>query len=140
MSELFNDKWMKKYQSEWNKDTELTAALKEINFSSIIGYGFPDEHQPRGCITIEQGKVVAAGPYGGENLDWDLRARENHWYGWLKREVGNTGIGLAYNTGKLKFLAGDYKYMLKNPALYRPFIRSFSIMGRVAYTMGRVAA
>lgn len=132
MSELFNDSWMKKYQSEWNKDTELTSALKEISFDSVIGYGFPDEEQPRGCIVIRQGKIIEAGPYRGEPLNWDLRAKENHWYDWLKREVGKTGLGLAYHTGKLKFLAGDFKHMLKNPALYRPFIRSFSTMGRVA--------
>lgn len=130
MSDLFSDIWMKKYQSEWNKDTELTSALKKINFNSVIGYGFPDEDQPRACIVIEFGKVVEAGPYRGEQLNWDLRAKERHWHGWLQREVGNTGLGLAYNTGKLKFLAGDYKHMLKNPALYRPFIRSFSVMGR----------
>ena len=130
MSELFNDEWMKKYQQEWNKDSELTSALKKIEFDSIIGYGFPHELDPRGCIIVEQGKITNAGPYNGENLNWDLRAKERHWYDWLKREVGSTGLGLAYSTGKLTFLSGDYKTMAKNPDMLRPFIKSFSAMGR----------
>jgi hypothetical protein len=131
MSDLFNEIWMKRYQNEWNKDSEITSTLQKISFNSIIGYGFPDELDPRGRIIVEQGKVIDAGPYMGENLNWDLRAKENHWYDWLKREVGNTGLGLAYSTGKLTFLSGDYKSMIRNPDMLKPFIKSFSAMGRV---------
>ena len=131
MSELFNDIWMKKYQSVWNKDSELTKALEKISFNSIIGYGFPNESTPRGYITIENGHIVNAGSYDGQALNWDLRAKENHWKEWLNREVGVTSVGLAYSTGKLKFVEGDYKGMIKNPCISRPFIKSFSAMGRV---------
>lgn len=132
MSELFSDRWMQRFQQEWNKDRELTSALEKIRFNSTIGYGFPDEDRPRACITIKQGKVVSAAAYTGGPLNWDLRARENHWQQWLQQEVGNAGLGLAYSTGKLKFLSGDFRHLLKNPDLHRPFVRTFSIMGRAA--------
>lgn len=131
MSNLFDDNWMKKFQTIWNKDPELVPPLKEINFNSTIGYGFPDEDRPRGCITIEQGKIIDAGEYDGQPLNWDLRARENHWQEWLNREVSKAGFGLAYSTGKLQFVEGDFRIMIKNPDMARPFVKSFSAMGRV---------
>jgi len=131
MSELFNDIWMKKYQSVWNKDPELSKALEKLSFNSTVGYGFPNEAAPRGCIIIENGHIVDAGAYEGQNLNWDLRAKENHWNEWLNREVGAASVGLAYSTGKLKFIEGDYKNIIKNPDMSRPFIKSFSAMGRV---------
>lgn len=131
MLQLFDSAWMKKYQNEWNKDPYLTKHLNEINFSSVIGYGFPDEEKPRSCITIKDGFVVEAGHYNNQKLNWDLRAKEGHWKEWIKREVGSTGLGLAYTTGKLKFIEGDYKSMIKNPSMVSPFIKSFSAMGRV---------
>ncbi len=131
MSELFNDKWMKKYQQEWNKDPELSDALKKISFNSIIGYGFPDENKPRGYIHIENGQIINAGLYNDQKLNWDLRAKENHWNEWLNREVGTTSVSLAYITGKLKFVEGDYKNMFRDPGTSRPFVKSFSAMGRV---------
>ena len=131
MSELFNDEWMKKYQLEWNKDPELSEALKVIRFNSLIGYGFPDENKPRGFISVENGKITDAGLYKDQQLNWDLRAKENHWNEWFNREVGTASVGLAYSTGKLKFIEGDYKNMIKDPSMGRPFVKSFSAMGRV---------
>lgn len=131
MPELFNDAWMKKFQSIWNKDPELSIALEKISFNSAIGYGFSNESTPRGCIIIENGQAVDAGPYEGQTLNWDLRAKESHWKEWLNREVGVASVSLAYATGKLKVMAGDYKKMIKTPSMSRPFIKSFSAMGRV---------
>ncbi len=131
MLQLFGSAWMNKYKDEWNKDSYLTKHLKEINFSSTIGYGFPDEDKPRACIVIKDGYVTEAGHYNNQPLNWDLRAKEGHWQEWLQREVGSTGIGLAYTTGKLKFIEGDYKAMIRNPRMASPFIKSFSTMGRV---------
>jgi len=131
MLQLFDKAWMNKYMQEWNKDLYLTRPLNEINFSSVIGYGFPDEEKPRSCIVIEDGYVVEAGQYSNQTLNWDLRAKEGHWKEWFRREVGSTGLGLAYTTGKLKFVEGDYKSMIKNPTMASPFIKSFSAMGRV---------
>ena len=131
MLKLFDDSWMSKYMDEWNKDPYLAKHLNEINFSSTIGYGFPDEDKPRACIVIKSGYVVEAGDYNGQQLNWDLRAKENHWKEWIQREVGSTGLGLAYATGKLKFIEGDYKSMIKNPTMASPFIKSFSAMSRI---------
>jgi len=131
MLQLFDTAWMNKYMQEWNKDSHLTRHLKEIDFSSVIGYGFPDEDKPRSCIVIEKGYVVEAKQYDNRKLNWDLRAKEGHWKEWFKREVGSTGLGLAYSTGKLKFIEGDYKSMIRNPSMASPFIKSFSAMGRV---------
>lgn len=131
MPKLFNDEWMKKYQLEWNKDPELSVALKKINFNSVIGYGFMNESKPRGFISVKNGQIIDAGLYSDQALNWDLRAKETHWNDWLSREVGTTSVGLAYSTGKLKFIEGDYKNMIKDPSIGRPFVKSFSAMGRV---------
>ncbi len=128
---LFDSAWMEKYKDEWNKDPDLSKHLNEINFSSVIGYGFPDEEKPRSCIVVENGFVVEAGRYHNQVLNWDLRARADHWQQWINREVSTTGLGLAYTTGKLKFVEGDYKSMIKNPSMAHPFIKSFTAMGRV---------
>lgn len=131
MLKLFDSAWMNKYKEEWNKDPYLAKPLNELKFSSTIGYGFPDEEKPRGCIIIKDGYVVEAGDYQNQPLNWDLRAKENHWLEWIQREVGSTGLGLAYTTGKLKFVEGDYKSMIRNPSMASPFIKSFSAMSRI---------
>lgn len=128
---LFDSAWMQKYMEEWNKDPDLSKHLNELNFSSVIGYGFPDEEKPRSCIVVEKGFVVEAGHYSNQALNWDLRARADHWKQWIGRELSSTGLGLAYTTGKLKFVEGDYKSMIKNPSMARPFIKSFTAMGRI---------
>ena len=131
MLTLFGKGWMDKYKDEWNKDPYLAKPLKKANFSSVIGYGFPDEDAPRSCIVIKDGYIVEAGDYTNQALNWDLRAKETHWLEWIKREVGSTGLGLAYSTGKLKFIEGDYQSMIKNPTMSSPFIKSFSAMARI---------
>jgi len=131
MAELFSDEWMKGFMEEWNKEPELADELAKINFNSVIGYGFPDEDQPRGVIKVEDGKAVAAGAYNGETLNWDLRASHDNWQKWIQKGIGMTGLGMAASTGKLKFKKGDYKGMVKDPRMAGPFIKSFSVMSRV---------
>ncbi|VAW66249.1 hypothetical protein MNBD_GAMMA11-570 [hydrothermal vent metagenome] len=132
MLNLFGNDWMSKYKDEWNKDPYLAKKLNEIKFTSTIGYGFPDEPRPRACIVIKNGYVVEAGNYTGQPLNWDLRAKQTHWEEWINREVSSTGLGLAWSTGKLKFIKGDYKEMIKSPAMSSPFIKSFSAMSRIS--------
>ena len=131
MTTLFDKNWMRKFQQEWNKDRELTNALQDIKFNSTIAYGFPNEDKPRGVITVNNGQIVDAGTYNNQALNWDLRAQQKHWHDWLGKEVGKASLGLAYSTGKLKFLSGDYKGMIRNPQLLKPFVKSFSVMGRI---------
>ena len=85
----------------------------------------------RGFIAVENGTATEAGEYDGRELNWDLRADEANWNKWLQKEIGMTGLGLAYTTGKLKFATGDYKAMISDPRMAGPFIKSFSAMGRV---------
>lgn len=130
MAELFSDEWMSSFMAQWNAEPELASALAEINFNSVIGYGFPDDNQPRGVITIENGKAVSAGAYNGEALNWDLRATAEQWQKWMAKPPGMMGLGTAFATGKIKFKIGDYSAMVKDPRMAGPFIKSFSVMGR----------
>ena len=131
MAELFSDEWMKKYQDEWNKEPELADELAKIDFSSTIGYGFDGEDSPKGIISVDNGKVVNAGAYNGEPLNWDLRASPEQWQKWSKSPPGMMALGMAYTSRKLKFKKGDYSAMIKDPRMAGPFIKSFAIMGRV---------
>ena len=131
MSELFSDEWMKKFQQEWNNEPDLSGALEKIGFNSVIGYGLKGEDTARGFIKVENGKVTDAGAYDGQELNWDMRADEGNWNKWFQKEMGMTGLGMAVTTGKMKFNAGDFKAMIKDPRMATPFIKSFTVMGRV---------
>ena len=130
MSDLFSPEWMESFMNAWNAEPELADALAKINFNSVIGYGFPDDEQPIGVITIENGNAVAAGAYDGQSLNWDLRAKREQWEKWMKKPPGMAGLGMAFTTGKIKFKEGDYAAMLKDPRMAAPFIKSFSVMGQ----------
>jgi len=132
MADLFSDEWMKGFMNAWNNEPELADALAEIGFNSVIGYGFVGDDAPVGVITVENGKAVSAGTYNGETLNWDLRASADNWNKWLNKGIGMAGLGMAYTTGKLKFVVGDYGAMLKDPRMAGPFIKSFGVMGSVA--------
>jgi hypothetical protein len=130
MSDLFSEPWMKSFMDQWNAEPELSDALAEIGFCSVIAYGLDGEDQPRGVLTVENGKVTAAGAYAGEALKWDLRASADQWQKWLEKPPGMMGLGMAYTSRKLKFKVGDYTAMIKDPRMAGPFIKSFSVMGR----------
>ena len=131
MADLFSDEWMKSFMDAWNKEPELSDALAKIDFDSVIGYGFQGDDGPTGVITVEKGKVTSAGAYNGENLSWDIRAKPANWDKWLNKGVGMAGLGMAYTTGKMKFVVGDYMAMVKDPRMAGPFIKSFGVMGTV---------
>lgn len=131
MADLFSDDWMKSFMAQWNADPELSSALAEIGFNSTIGYGFPDGEQPLGVISIDNGQAVAAGAYAGETLNWDLRATPAQWEKWMSKPPGMMGLGTAFATGKIKFMVGDYGAMVKDPRMAGPFIKTFSVMGKV---------
>ncbi|EDN71774.1 hypothetical protein BGS_0839 [Beggiatoa sp. SS] len=40
-------------------------------------------------------------------------------------------LGAAYVSGKLKFKTGDYGAMIKDPRMAGPFVKSFTVMGRI---------
>ena len=64
-------------------------------------------------------------------MNWDLRASADSWDKWMAKGIGMMGLGAAYTTRKLKFEVGDYGAMIKDPRMAGPFIKSFSVMGRV---------
>ena len=131
MADLFSADWMTKYMDEWNNDSDLSGALEKIGFTSTIAYGIDGEDAPRGVLIVENGKATAAGAFEGQELNWDLRAKEDNWNKWAKKGIGMMGLGTAYATGKLKFKVGDYAAMIKDPRMAGPFIKSFNAMGRV---------
>lgn len=137
MVELFADEWMKRFMDEWNADTELFEALGKIGFDSNIGYGFDKEDKPRGLLVVKGGKVVSAGVYKDEDLNWDLRASKESWLLWFTKGIGMAGLGMAYVSGKIKFKKGDYVAMIKDPRMAPPFIKSFSAMKQVHQIMGQ---
>jgi hypothetical protein len=130
MAELFSEEWMQSFMSQWNNEPELVDALSQIGFSSVIGYGFDGEPQPRGVLTVENGKAVAAGAYTDQPLNWDIRCSDAQWKKWISKPPGMMGLGMAFTSGKMKFPVGDYASMLKDPRMAGPFIKSFSVMGR----------
>ncbi len=131
MAELFSDAWMKAFAQEWNKEVELADALAKINFNSVIAYGFDTQEKPTGVLVVENGRVVNAALYNGEALNWDLRASVTNWQKWIDNGISIMGLGTAYMMGSLKFKQGDYAAMIKDPRMAGPFIKSFTVMGRV---------
>ncbi|MBD2356035.1 SCP-2 sterol transfer family protein [Tolypothrix sp. FACHB-123] len=131
MTELFSSEWMQAYAEKWNQEPELADALKQIHFSSVIGYGFEDEPEPRGVLTIIDGKAIHAETYNGQKLNWDLRADKDHWQQWVTKGLNMMGLSMAYMSRKLQFRVGDYLAMIKDPRMAGPFIKSFSVMGKV---------
>lgn len=133
MPALFSNDFMTGFAAAWNAD-DLAEGLARIGFSSTIGYGFEGEDKPRGYLKVENGKVTASGAFDGTPLNWDLRAKPDDWEKWCQKGVSMMSLGMAYASGKLKFRLGDYGAMIKNPAMAGPFIKSFTVMGRVPRT------
>jgi hypothetical protein len=50
---------------------------------------------------------------------------------WVEKGLGMTGMGMAFTTGKLKFLKGDFKSMIKDPRMASPFPRSFTLIKQI---------
>lgn len=131
MADLFSDEWMNKLKDLWNADPEVKDALAKIGFNSTIACGFKDEDDPRGVFVVKEGEAVSAGAWNGEDLDWDMRASDEHWAKWMGKPLGMAGMGMAFTTGKLKFKQGDFKAMIKDPRMAGPFVKSFALMTKI---------
>lgn len=130
MADLFSEEWMNSFKEQWNAEKELSEALAQIGFSSVIGYGFEGEDTPRGVLKVENGFAVSGGAYSGDEMNWDIRCTEEQWKKWIAKPPGMMGLGTAFTMGKMKFKVGDYGAMIKDPRMAGPFIKSFSVMGR----------
>lgn len=129
--ELFSDAWMNELKDAWNAEPEVKDALAAIGFNSTITCGFKDEEKPRGVFVVENGECVRAGDFGDEAPDWDMRADKKDWMKWVEKGLGMAGMGMAFTTGKLKFKAGDFKSMIKDPRMAGPFVKSFALMQKI---------
>jgi len=131
MADLFSPEWMRAFGDQWNAEPDLAEALAKIHFNSVIGYGFENDSTPVGVLTVEAGRVISAGTYDGQKLNWDLRADRDHWQRWKTKGLNMMGLSMAYMSRKLQFRIGDYTAMIKDPRMAGPFIKSFSVMKRV---------
>jgi hypothetical protein len=129
--ELFSEEWALKFMEEWNADPKLGDKLAEIHFKANICYGFKEEPSPIAILVVEEGKVVRAGKYAGEDITWDLRASRERWGKWVASGMTMTKMAGAYMKGQIKFVKGDYGSMISNPKMAGPFVHSFDVMGRV---------
>ena len=80
---------------------------------------------------VEKGDCARAGDWSGEEANWDMRGDRKDWMKWLQKPLGMTGMGMAFTTGKLKFLKGDFKAMIKDPRMAGPFVKSFALMSQI---------
>ena len=131
MSELFSEEWMKGYMEKWNAEPDLSDALAQISFNSVIAYGFQGDATPKGVLTVENGKATAGEAYNSQTLNWDIRCSQEQWGKMIAKPPGMMGLGTSFATGKMKFVVGDYTAMIKDPRMAGPFIKSFTVMGRV---------
>ncbi|MDQ7084767.1 MAG: SCP2 sterol-binding domain-containing protein [Sulfurovum sp.] len=128
MAQLFTDEWINALKDAWNATPEVSDKLADINFNSVITCGFKDGDAPLCVFVVENGRAVSAGAYNGEDADWDMRASEKDWGKWTSKPLGMASMGIAFTTGKLKFVKGDFKAMIKNPSMAVPFVKSFALM------------
>ena len=128
MAQLFSEEWINKLKDAWNADPEVSGKLAEIGFSSVITCGYKGDDKPLCVFVVENGEAISAGSYNGEKPDWDMRASKDNWMKWVKKPLGMTSMGIAFTTGKLKFVEGDFKQMIKTPSMAVPFVKSFALM------------
>ena len=131
MDNLFSDQWMQALQAKWNASPAIVEALGKAGFSSSIGYGFKYSETPEAMIVVDNGQVTFAGKYDGRQLDWDLRANPEDWAKWIREGFGLVKLGPAVATGALKFARGDYRRMIREPALSHPFLEHFKLMSEI---------
>lgn len=131
MAELFTTDWAVDFSRLWNTDEEMDNYFFTVGFDFIVGYGFIGEDKPRAVLVIEQGKVISAGQYQNQELNWDLRADRESWLEWISEGFGVLKLGTVVASRKLQFMAGDYHRMIRNPSLAKAFLRHFELMGRV---------
>jgi len=131
MHTLFSAAWMEALAATWNADEKMLNNLIESGFNAEIGFGFIADERAMGYLKINNGAVVFAGLCGQQTLEWDLRASPENWQLWLTEGFGLKRLGFTTATGKLRFVRGNYRQMIRNPSLARPFLRVFELMGEV---------
>jgi len=131
MSQLFTPNWIAALATIWNQDSAMLGDLHSAEFTAKVSFGFRNEDNPRIMFVVDKGHIIRYGLYTNEELDWDLRASEDDWLHWLKEGFGLSKLGVAISSEKLMFKQGDYRKMMRNQNLSRPFMRVFELMQQV---------
>jgi len=131
MAELFSGEWAKSYMDAWNADTEITSALKQANFSSVVAFGTPETDEPAFIMSINNGTISSVNDANLDDVKWDIRASKDDWMALIVKPPGLMKLGIAYTSRKLRFVRGDYATMIKDPSLAAAFVKSFALMGKV---------
>lgn len=130
MGELFSREWVEGFAERWNKTEDMVVPLGEAGFKAIIGFGLKGEDMPRVLIEVHNGKVERAGlaTPTSPTADWDLRAEPEQWQLWRKQPLGLAGLGVAVTRGSLEFKTGDYRKMIRQIHLAKPFLHFFTLL------------
>ena len=131
MSKLFSPQWTQELAELWNRDPKMVLDLSSIGFDAHIGFGFLGENGARISFLVSDGKVEQIAPTAGDKLDWDLRADEMDWKQWFREGLGLPKLAVATSSGRLQFVSGDYRRMLRTPNMARPFLRVFELMMQI---------
>jgi hypothetical protein len=130
--EFFTRQWVEAFSRKWNRDAEMTGPLAQIGFSAIVAFGYPNREEPSVLLQVNNGKVERAGLFNkvaqSPALDWDLRALPEQWAAWQTKPLTLSNLGLAVQNQQLQFKAGDYRKMIRTPALANPFLRFFYLL------------
>ena len=133
MGTLFSRDWVETLAARWNADAEMVAALTEAGFGGVIGLGLTEAEAPAVLLEIRHGRVVRAGehpPLNRPQTDWDLRADPERWQYWQVHGLPLSQLGIALTRGQLEFREGDYRRVLRTPALARSLLRFFQLLQR----------
>jgi hypothetical protein len=109
----------------------MTEPLGQAKFCSVIGFGYKDAELPRIKFQVENGKIVdSAMVQAGDTTayKWDLRATPEQWEEWRKDPLTIMSLGPAVAQGKIQFKAGDYRAMIRQMQLAKPFLHFFTIL------------
>lgn len=130
MGTMFDKEWVTAFSERWNSTPEMTVPLEQAGFCSIIGLGFKDDEHPRVSLKVENGKIVKATLSQSERIhhDWDLRATPEQWLAWREEPLTILSLGPAVALGKLQFKSGDYRAMIRQMQLAKPFLHFFTIL------------
>lgn len=130
--EFFTRQWVEAFAQKWNRDPDMVGPLSQIGFGGVIAFGYPGQEQPSVLLEVENGKVKHAGLFHPGTqlppLAWDLRALPEQWVMWQSKPLTLSTLGVAVQNQQLQFKTGDYRKMIRNPALATPFLRFFNLL------------
>jgi len=132
-TDVFSCQWLETLKEEWNQERGLASQLRQINFTSVVAFGLPDEEMARAYLIVRGGEIKTVAFRYDSTPDWDIRAQMSQWQEWLIEPPGLLALGMAFTQGLMQFRKGSYPAMIKDPLMADSFVRSFALMSK-AYT------